>query len=283
MGIGKNLARNWEILIANSKFYDALKLIEIQNKNNQRNKKKEKQKKQITFKDIASMIINQQISLKLNLILDRINEDINKKETAFNYFNHFKQSVSNLRYVKHVLSLLQSMDNYFMSLETNEMRINEGKWLIYECIENNYFDFIRLICDCKLWFLWVIIYVNNSGNKKHESLLELLHNQCVYNLCEDPSYILENKRTNMIQQMTIKQRVKMVNFMFENMHIFKSHWLNKLLADRTSMLLIANNSLFYKTFNQIIINDNCFFFQSIVVIQSKKKHKTNNCKCDFAN
>ena len=87
------------------------------------------------------------------------------------------------------------MHTYFKSLKNDEQREIAGKWLINESIENNYFDFIQLMSDHSLWFLWVIYdsnndkYNNNNSNdrmiNKQESLLQFLHNQCIYYLTEN--------------------------------------------------------------------------------------------------
>ena len=93
MGIGKNLTRNWEVLLSNSKFYDAIKLIHIQNKQaKSRNRIK-------NFKKIAKIMMKRHISLNLNELLEKIAADINNQKNTFNYFNDFKQSVANINYV----------------------------------------------------------------------------------------------------------------------------------------------------------------------------------------
>ena len=143
------------------------------------------------------------------------------------------------------------IDFFDTECESIEMKKEKGQWLINESIGSDYFDFIQLICDHKLWFLWHIAEYNYNtfNDNKYEPLLQFLHNQCVCNNNEK-----NNK--NMIEIMIDQKRVKMVDFMIENKYILKSHWCNYLfLNQKTVLLSTINNSMFWQTLIEMMVND----------------------------
>ena len=141
------------------------------------------------------------------------------------------------------------MCEYYESIKNQNNKLKkECEWLIYESIENNYFDFIQLICDAKLWFLWII------DDRKHASLLQYFHNQCI---CDMKSVTNNNGNddANMIDIMITKQRVAAIDFLVSNMQIFNSQWLYRVLCHRQRFYAMIKNPMFYQTINKILIND----------------------------
>ena len=160
----------------------------------------------------------------------------------------------------------------------------------------NYFDFIKLICDPKYWFLWTDehkLYMdeiknekqkqnknnnndnndnnnknkneknNNGKNKNKLKILEIMINEC--------GKQISDRNDTMFHQIVINTRVDMLSYFIE-WKLFKIPFLNQLMLTNNKQKqcafeLLLNSTPFHKNMKKMIIWD----------LKLKQKTAQNQC------